>query len=48
VEIGTGRVLRGLLRSIEKAAACWNIEDPATLDATLGELGVQRVVPEGA
>ena len=48
VEIGTGRVLRGLLRSIEKAAASWNIEDPATLEATLSELGVQRAVPEGA
>jgi [acyl-carrier-protein] S-malonyltransferase len=48
VEIGTGRVLRGLLRSIEKTAASWNIEDPATLEATLGELGAQRPVPEGA
>jgi [acyl-carrier-protein] S-malonyltransferase len=48
VEIGTGRVLRGLLRSIEKAAASWNIEDPATFEATLGELGVERAVPEGA
>jgi len=48
VEIGTGRVLRGLLRSIEKTAVSWNIEDPATLEATLGELGVQRAVPEGA
>ncbi len=47
VEIGTGRVLRGLLRSIEKAATSWNIEDPATLEADVGELGVQRVVPEG-
>jgi [acyl-carrier-protein] S-malonyltransferase len=48
VEIGTGRVLRGLLRSIDKTAASWNIEDPATLEATLGELGVRRAVPEGA
>jgi [acyl-carrier-protein] S-malonyltransferase len=48
VELGTGRVLRGLLRSIEKTAASWNIEDPATLEATLGELGVQGAVPGGA
>jgi len=48
VELGTGRVLRGLLKSIDKAAASWNIEDPATLDATCGELGVQRAVTEGS
>jgi [acyl-carrier-protein] S-malonyltransferase len=47
VEIGTGRVLRGLLRGIQKTAASWNIEDPATLDATLSELGVSRAGPEG-
>ena len=48
VEIGTGRVLRGLLRGIDKAAAAWNVEDPGTLAATLGELGVSSAIPEGA
>ncbi len=43
VEIGTGRVLRGLLRSIDKGAGSWNIEDPQTLGAALGELGAQRL-----
>ena len=47
VELGTGRVLRGLLRSIDKAAASWNVEDPASLAATCGELGVGQPVPEG-
>jgi [acyl-carrier-protein] S-malonyltransferase len=43
VEIGTGRVLRGLLRSIDKSAVSWNVEDPATLAAVLGELGARQV-----
>jgi [acyl-carrier-protein] S-malonyltransferase len=47
VELGTGRVLRGLLRGIEKGAASWNIEDPATLQSTLGELGGQPLMSEG-
>ncbi len=47
VEIGTGKVLRGLLRGIDKGAASWNVEDPATLQAALGELGAQPV-GEGA
>lgn len=38
VEIGTGKVLRGLLRTIHKEAASWNIEDPESLQATLAEL----------
>jgi [acyl-carrier-protein] S-malonyltransferase len=47
VEIGTGRVLRGLLRSIDRSAVSWNVEDPASLAALSGELG-GRLVPEGA
>ena len=39
VEIGTGRVLRGLLRTIAPDAASFNIEDPASLAATLAALG---------
>ena len=38
VELGTGKVLRGLLRSIEPAAASWNVEDPDSLTATLAAL----------
>ena len=47
VEIGAGRVLRGLLRSVDKSAASWNVEDPATLAAALGELGAPGLVTEG-
>lgn len=39
VEIGTGKVLRGLLRALDRDAACWNVEDPATLQATLAAVG---------
>jgi [acyl-carrier-protein] S-malonyltransferase len=48
VEVGSGRVLRGLLRGIDRGAASWNVEDPATLAATCDELGVGRPAPEGA
>jgi [acyl-carrier-protein] S-malonyltransferase len=48
VEVGTGRVLRGLLRSIDRAATSWNVEDPVSLEAACGELGVGRSAPEGA
>ena len=33
VELGTGKVLRGLLRSIDSTAASWNVEDPDSLAA---------------
>ena len=39
VELGTGKVLRGLLRTIHKEAASWNVEDPESLQATLAALG---------
>ncbi len=48
LELGTGRVLRGLLKSIDKAAPSWNVEDPATLQAACGELGLASPVQEGA
>jgi [acyl-carrier-protein] S-malonyltransferase len=48
VEVGTGKVLRGLLRGIDRGAASWNVEDPATLAAACDELGVGRPAPEGA
>ena len=41
VEVGTGKVLRGLLRTLDQDAASWNVEDPASLTATLEALGVR-------
>lgn len=38
VELGTGKVLRGLLRTLDKEAPSWNVEDPETLAATLAAL----------
>ena len=38
VELGSGKVLRGLLRSLDKDAASWNVEDPVSLDAALAAL----------
>jgi len=38
VELGAGKVLRGLLRTIRKDAASWNVEDPDSLGATLSAL----------
>lgn len=34
VELGTGKVLRGLLRSIDPNAASWNVDDPDSLAVT--------------
>lgn len=48
VEVGTGKVLRGLLRSIERSAASWNVEDPDSLAAACDGLGLGRPAPEGA
>ena len=38
VELGTGKVLRGLLRAIEPGAASWNVEDLDSLAAARGAL----------
>jgi [acyl-carrier-protein] S-malonyltransferase len=38
VELGTGKVLRGLLRSLDATAASWNVEDPESLQATRAAL----------
>jgi [acyl-carrier-protein] S-malonyltransferase len=38
VEAGTGKVLRGLLRTIEREARSWNVEDPDSLRETLAAL----------
>jgi [acyl-carrier-protein] S-malonyltransferase len=38
VELGTGKVLRGLLRTLDAKAASWNVEDPESLQATRAAL----------
>lgn len=38
VELGTGKVLRGLLRTLDADAASWNVEDPDSLAATRAAL----------
>jgi [acyl-carrier-protein] S-malonyltransferase len=44
VELGTGKVLRGLLRTLDAKAASWNVEDPESLQATRAALaGAGRV-----
>ncbi len=40
VEVGTGKVLGGLLRALDRGAASWNVEDPESLAATLAALNV--------
>jgi len=39
VEVGTGKVLRGLLRTIDPQARALGVDDPDSLAATLTELG---------
>lgn len=38
VEIGPGRVLSGLIRKIDRNATVYNVEDPESLEKTLGRL----------
>lgn len=38
VEVGAGTVLRGLLRTIDKAVPSWNVDDPDGFQATLAAL----------
>jgi [acyl-carrier-protein] S-malonyltransferase len=47
VELGTGSVLRGLLRSTDRQATCWNVDDPDSLQATLAGLGVPAIPISG-
>jgi [acyl-carrier-protein] S-malonyltransferase len=47
VEIGTGRVLRGLLRTLGASVPSWNVEDPESLGATLEALGAHRLPSVG-
>jgi [acyl-carrier-protein] S-malonyltransferase len=41
VELGTGRVLRGLLKQIAPEAKSANVDDPASLDETMALLGAK-------
>ena len=41
VEVGTGKVLRGLLKAIDKEAPAGNVEDPASLAETLDFLSAR-------
>ena len=40
IEVGPGKVLSGLLRQIDRQAACLRVEDVATLNEALARLGV--------
>jgi [acyl-carrier-protein] S-malonyltransferase len=42
VEIGPGRVLAGMIKRIDKAAACVNVESPADLPAARDAIRAQR------
>jgi [acyl-carrier-protein] S-malonyltransferase len=48
VELGTGRVLRGLLRTLDREAPFWNVEDPPSLDETRAALGAGTTTAGGA
>ncbi|HJT69383.1 MAG TPA: ACP S-malonyltransferase [Terriglobales bacterium] len=39
IEVGSGKVLCGLLRQIDRSKKCLNVEDEASLQKTLGGLG---------
>jgi len=41
VELGPGNVLRGLLRSSDKQARAWNVDDPESLQATLAGMSAE-------
>jgi len=42
VEVGPKRVLRGLLRQIDRQVAVWNVEDPKSLEEALKGIGGDR------
>jgi len=48
VEVGPGKVLSGLLRQIDRSVRCMNVEDAASLRATIDKIAQARAeVPEG-
>jgi [acyl-carrier-protein] S-malonyltransferase len=48
IELGAGRVLRGLLRTIAPETPSWNVEDPTSLAATLTAIGAATQPAGGA
>jgi [acyl-carrier-protein] S-malonyltransferase len=42
VEVGPGKVLSGLLRQIDRSVRCFNVEDTASLQATLDKIAQAR------
>ncbi len=46
IEIGPGKVLCGLLKQIDRALACFNVEDEATLQKTLNHFNPASPKPE--
>jgi [acyl-carrier-protein] S-malonyltransferase len=42
VEVGPGKVLSGLMRQIDRSVRCFNVEDAATLQATLDKITQAR------
>jgi len=47
VEVGPGKVLSGLMRQIDRSVRCYNVEDAASLQATLEKIAQARAeVPE--
>jgi [acyl-carrier-protein] S-malonyltransferase len=45
VEVGTGTVLRGLLRSLDPSIVSFNVDDPESLQATLAGLAERTASP---
>ena len=45
VEVGPGKVLCGLMKQIDPAQRALNVEDPAGLEKTLGELTAMAANP---
>ena len=41
VEVGPGRVLSGLMRQIDRAAACVNVEDVKSLEKALAAISAE-------
>jgi [acyl-carrier-protein] S-malonyltransferase len=42
VEVGPGRVLSGILRQIDRSVHCFNVQDKASLDATVEKLAAAQ------
>jgi [acyl-carrier-protein] S-malonyltransferase len=48
VEVGPGKVLSGLLRQIDRSVRCFNVEDAASLNATIEKIAQVRSEPPGS